>query len=107
MGAVLFSSEWSAHVRAGPLKVTRSQVVRRHPFDRAFHAGDLTQNIGGPVSRYEAGVITVAHPFLQDPFTKVFTKAITGGDQAVVPTVCLRESAQDSPGYQSAIRQYR
>ncbi|PWA26528.1 hypothetical protein CCH79_00000849 [Gambusia affinis] len=53
-------------------------VVRRHLFERAFHARDLTQNIGGPVSSYEASVITVAHPFLQDPFTKVFTKTITG-----------------------------
>lgn len=66
----------------------------------------LTQNIGGPVPRNEAGIVSVAHPFLQDPLAKVFPEAITGANQTVVPTVCLRESAQDSPGYQSAIRQY-
>lgn len=56
--------------------------------------------------RYEAGIISVAHSFLQDPLAKVFAEAIAGADQAVVPTVRLRESAQDSPGYESAIRQY-
>ena len=66
----------------------------------------LTQNVSGPVAGNEAGVVSVAHAFLQDALTKVFAEAITGADQAVVPTVRLRESAQDSPGYQSAIRQY-
>lgn len=66
----------------------------------------LTKDIGGPVPRDEAGVVAVAHSFLQDPLAKVFAEAIAGADQTVVPTVRLRESAQDSPGYQSAIRQY-
>lgn len=66
----------------------------------------LTKDIGGPMPRNKAGVVAVAHPFLEDPLTKVFAEAIAGADQTVVPTVRLRESAQDSPGYQSAIRQY-
>lgn len=66
----------------------------------------LTKDIGGPVPRDEAGVVAVAHPFLEDPLAKVFAEAIAGADQTVVPTVRLRESAQDSPGYQSAIRKY-
>lgn len=66
----------------------------------------LTKDISGPVPRDEAGVVAVAHPFLEDPLAKVFAEAIAGADQTVVPTVRLRESAQDSPGNQSAIRQY-
>lgn len=76
------------------------------PESEFLYAYELTQNIGVPVPRNEAGVVSVAHPFLQDPLSEVFAEAAAGGDQAVVPTVRLRESAQDSPGYQSAIRQY-
>lgn len=54
----------------------------------------------------EAGVVSVAHPFLKDPLSKVFTEAIAGADQTVVPTVGLRKSTQDSPGDQPAIRQH-
>lgn len=54
----------------------------------------------------EAGVVSVAHPFLEDSFSKVFTEAIAGADQIVVPTVGLRKSTQDSPGDQPAIRQH-
>lgn len=54
----------------------------------------------------EAGVVAVAHPFLEDPLSEVFTEAIAGADQAVVPAVGLRKSPQDSPGDQPAIRQY-
>lgn len=71
-----------------------------------MHIYALTQNISALVTRNEAGVVSVANPFLQDPLTRVFTEAITGADQTVVPTVRLRESTQDSPGYQPAIRQY-
>lgn len=76
------------------------------PLKRVRYAGELTQDIGGPVPRDEAGVVPVAHPFLEDPLAKVFPEAIAGADQTVVPAVSLRESAQDSPGYQSAIRQH-
>lgn len=54
----------------------------------------------------EAGVVSVAHPFLEDSLSKVFTEAIAGADQTVVPTVGLRKSTQDSPGDQPAIRQH-
>ena len=66
--------------------------------------GVLTQHIGRFVPRYEAGVVPVAHPFLQDPLTEVLSEPITRGDQTVISTVGLRESSKDRPGHQSPIR---
>lgn len=54
----------------------------------------------------EAGVVPIAHPFLENPLSKVFTEAIAGADQTIVPTVGLRKSPQDSSGDQPAIRQH-
>lgn len=66
----------------------------------------LTQNIGGPVSGYEARVVPIAHPFLQDAFTEILAEAAARCHQAVVAAVCLRKSADDSSGNQSTVRQH-
>lgn len=57
------------------------------------------------MSGYEARVVTVTHPFLQNPLAKVLAEAEAGGHQAVVPAVGLRESADDRPGHQSTVRE--
>lgn len=66
----------------------------------------LTQHVGGPVPGDEARVVPIAHPFLQDALTEVLAEAAAGCHQAVVAAVCLRESADDSSGYQSTVRQH-
>lgn len=67
----------------------------------------LTQDVRGLVPGNEAGIIAVAHAFLQDPLPKVLPEAAAGRDQAVVSAVRLRKSAQDSPGNDPAIGKYR
>lgn len=66
----------------------------------------LTQDVGGPVPGDEARVVPVARPFLQDAFAEIFAEAAARSHQAVVATVSLRESANDSSGNQSAVRQH-
>lgn len=58
------------------------------------------------MSGYEARVVTITHPFLQNPLAKVLPEAEAGGHQAVVPAVGLRESADDRPGHQSTVREH-
>lgn len=67
----------------------------------------LTEDIRGLVPGNEAGVVAVAHALLQDPLPKVLPEAAAGRDQAVISAVRLRESAQDSPGHDPAIGEYR
>lgn len=57
------------------------------------------------MSGYKARVVSVAHPFLQDPFAKILPEAEAGRHQAVVAAVGLRESADDRPGHQSTVRE--
>lgn len=66
----------------------------------------LTQNISGSVARDETRVVPIAHPFLQDTFTEILAEAAACCHQAVVAAVCLRESADDSSGNQSTVRQH-
>ena len=66
----------------------------------------LTQNICGSVSGDEARVVPVAHAFLQDAFPEVLPEAAARRHQAVVAAVRLRESADDSSGHQSPVRQH-
>lgn len=67
----------------------------------------LTQHICRPVPGHEAGVIPVAHAFLEDALAEIFAKATAGCHQAVVTGVRLREAAQDCPGHQPAIGEHR
>lgn len=67
----------------------------------------LTQHICRAVPRHEAGVIPVAHPFLEDALAEIFAEATAGCHQAVVTGVRLREAAQDCPGHQPAVREHR
>lgn len=66
----------------------------------------LTQDIGGSVSSYEAGVVTITHAFLQNPLAKIFSESTASCHQAVIPAIGLGKAAEDSPGNQSAIRKY-
>lgn len=66
----------------------------------------LTQNVGRSVPGDEARVVPIAHPFLQDTFTEILPEAAARCHQAVVAAVCLRESADDSSGNQSTVRQH-
>lgn len=67
----------------------------------------FTQDIGGPVARYEARIVPVAHALLQDALSEILAKAAARRDQLVIPAVGLRESAQDGPGHDPSIREYR
>lgn len=77
----------------------------RHP--RAGPRQALTQHICRPVPGHEAGVVPVAHAFLEDALAEIFAKATAGCHQAVVTGVRLREAAQDCPGHQPAIGEHR
>lgn len=67
----------------------------------------LTEHICRAVPGHKAGVIPVAHAFLEDPLAEIFAKATAGRHQAVVTGVGLREAAQHCPGHQPAIGQHR
>lgn len=57
------------------------------------------------MSGYEARVVSITHPFLQDPLPKILAEAEAGGHQAVIAAVGLRESADDRSGHQSTVRE--
>lgn len=80
---------------------------RKYTLNVGAGTWSLTQYISRLVPGYEAGIIPVTHPFLQDPLAKVLSEAAARRDQAIVSAVCLRESAQDSPGNNPAIGKYR
>lgn len=54
---------------------------------------------------YKARVVSITHPFLQNPLTKILPEAEAGRHQAVIAAVGLRESADDRPGHQSTVRE--
>lgn len=97
--------------------VSAVQAAPTWPVPKAAHcrqwggrpgaAWALTEHIGGPVPGHEAGVIPVAHAFLEDALAEVLAEAAAGGHQAVIAGVGLREPAQDRPGHQPAIGQHR
>lgn len=59
------------------------------------------------MARYEARIVPVAHALLEDALTEVFAETAARRDQFVIPAIGLRESAQDSPGNDPSIGEYR
>lgn len=58
------------------------------------------------MSRYEAGVVSIAHAFLEDALAKILPEPEAGRDKTVIAAIGLGETADDSPGDQSTVRDY-